>query len=403
MNRIVASAGLFAMGVVAAQAGSAAATGPTDKPWSISSSLRGFYDDNYALSHDDEENSFGFEANPKIGVHLNGEQTSFGAQFSYTTRYYENRSDSVDHTYQFSTWLKHAFTERYSVDVRDDLVVSQEPTLTDPSGGVVRSNGDAVYNDGEINFHAQVTRLFEVVLGYRNLLYDYHDDSYALLLNRLEHYATIDFNWQVMPQTVATFGYQFKAVDYTHDAEPGRDPAWRSSYAHIIYVGADHNFNPKLMGTVRVGAQFTDYYNSGDALPPYDVDDNQISPWARASLRYAYRPDSYLELGFTQSVIQTDVSQDAQSSSLYATLSHSFTPRFVGSLTGQAQYNELKNVSLDGSDGSEWLYLIGLNLEYRFTTRLSANFAYNYDLVDSDVPDRGYDRNRVFMGVSASY
>jgi hypothetical protein len=396
MNRIVASAGLLALGVVAVEAAGVTAVGPTDKPWSISASLRGFYDDNYALSSENKQSSFGFEVNPKVGVNLNGQQTSFGANYSYTLRYFEDRSECVDHTHQFKTWFNHAFTERYSVNVSDELVYSQEPTLTDPSLGVIRSNGNAVRNDGQIKFHAQMTRLLEVVLGYQNVLYDYEDPNYALLLNRLEHYANIDFRWQAMPQTVAVLGYQFKVVDFVHESVGGFDPTVRNSLAHIVYVGVDHNFSPNLTATVRVGAQFTDYYNIGD-------DQSDISPWARVSLRYTYLPGSYLETGFSHSRNQTDVSLDQESSSLYLTLSHSFTPKFVGTFTGQAQYAQFKSVGGGGEDQSEWIYLLGLNLEYRFTPNLSANVSYNYDLIESDLDYRGYDRNRVFMGVTASY
>ena len=57
---------------------------------------------------------------------------------------------------------------------------------------------------------------------------------------------------------------------------------------------------------------------------------------------------------------------------------------------------------------SEQYYLLGLDLEYRFTQNFSAHAGYNYDRLESGlktafVPDRSFDRNRVYIGVTASY
>jgi hypothetical protein len=49
MNRIIASAGLMAVGAAGVQAANIADLRPseTSKPWSVSASLRAFYDDNW--------------------------------------------------------------------------------------------------------------------------------------------------------------------------------------------------------------------------------------------------------------------------------------------------------------------------------------------------------------------
>ena len=51
-------------------------------------------------------------------------------------------------------------------------------------------------------------------------------------------------------------------------------------------------------------------------------------------------------------------------------------------------------------------YLVGLNLQYRFTPNFSAEVGYNYDKLDSGVNviyAGSYDRNRVYFGVTGSY
>ena len=68
MNKITATVGLVALGAASIQAQNlapGAGTQEATKPWSISASLRGFYDDNYTTSpSQDERDSVGFEVSP---------------------------------------------------------------------------------------------------------------------------------------------------------------------------------------------------------------------------------------------------------------------------------------------------------------------------------------------------
>jgi len=72
-----------------------------------------------------------------------------------------------------------------------------------------------------------------------------------------------------------------------------------------------------------------------------------------------------------------------------------------GYLTGQYQHSTFKGGALD--DKSYDYYLLGLNLQYRFTQNLSAEVGYNYDKLMQEEQVPGYDRNRVYIGVTASY
>jgi predicted porin len=48
-------------------------------------------------------------------------------------------------------------------------------------------------------------------------------------------------------------------------------------------------------------------------------------------------------------------------------------------------------------------YLVGLNLQYRFTPNFSAEVGYNYDDLNNYLPGQDYDRNRIYIGVTGSY
>jgi uncharacterized protein (PEP-CTERM system associated) len=49
------------------------------------------------------------------------------------------------------------------------------------------------------------------------------------------------------------------------------------------------------------------------------------------------------------------------------------------------------------------IIMVGVSLEYHFNRHLSAEVGYNYDRVSSNISGRDYDRNRFFLGMTASY
>jgi hypothetical protein len=438
MKKIVASVGLFAVGASGVHA--ASITAPTvegAKPWSVAVTLRGFYDDNVttAPNNANKTESFGFEASPSLGLNWASEQTSASLNYVYSFRYYDKKppgnTDNYDQTHSFNALLNHNFSERYMVNVSDSFVIGQEPDLLRSQNTFTdfqRVPGDNIRNYGQIKFNAQLSRLFGLELGYQNSFFHYADEgaffdqdtgdfvsaSRAGLLDRIEHYVHIDGRWTVQPETTAVLGYRFGLTEYTGNEQIGvddltGDPIFsevRNQRSHYAYVGVDHVFRPDLTASVRIGGRYTDYYN--EAGHP-----TEVGPSAQASMQYTYAPESYIELGVTHDRNATDlfgvqngsVTTDAESTAVYGTLNHRIMPRLYGSLTGQFQ-----NSSLNGglyNNIKEQYYLIGLNVEYRFNPHLSVHAGYNYDKLESDADtvavNRSFDRNRVYIGVTASY
>src|SRR5262245_53364929 len=96
MKKLIASAGLIAIGATGLKAQYAPGLSrmETAKPWSISASLRGFYDDNFfAQPPPLKEGSFGFEVRPRIAFNFPREQTYIGGAYTYSLKYYEARDD----------------------------------------------------------------------------------------------------------------------------------------------------------------------------------------------------------------------------------------------------------------------------------------------------------------------
>jgi hypothetical protein len=413
-KRIVAVTGVIAAGFAMVQTAEA-----EQKIWNVSATLRGFYDDNYATAPSapsgpvaPARDSFGFELSPSASVNFSREQTSLTAGYTYSMRYFEDRpQDTADHSHSFNARLNHNFTPRYRIEVAESFAIAQEPQLLDPSTLTrpLRSEGDNMRNVAGFTFGADVTRLFGLEVGYQHSWYDYDQegfDSLSARLDRTEHLAFINSRWTIQPTTVGIFGYQFGLTEHTDGtiASPAGVGAvasdTRNSRSHYLYVGADHTFTPQLNGSIRLGGQYTEYPNAVAG-----VGDNSISPYADISGSYSYGEGSYVQLGVKHNRSSTDVSNslDQQATSVYGSVNHRITPKLIGNVLMQYQFSEFNEGPQDGSTDN--FFTLGLNLAYEINEYLSAETGYNYDRLDSDVTagNRSYTRNRVYIGIRASY
>ena len=368
MKNIVASVGLVALGASVLQMASAQAqSADNSKPWSVSATLRGFYDDNFSTlpnSFNDpnfDKETFGFEISPSAAVGWNLENTKISLSYTYAYRYYDEKpylsTENADQSHTFTALVDHAFTERLRLSVRDSFVVGQEPDLLragNTYSTFQRVTGDNIRNYGNLLLNADVTRQFGIEAGYENSYYNYSDDgpgSYSATLDRIEQAPHIDARYKFTPQTTGVAGYQFGMTDYTADEllsdAPGQTMTsdYRNSRAHYLYLGADHNFTPEMVGLIRAGARFTDYYNDDNA-------DSQTTPYVRASLRYLYAPESFVEGGFTYDLTSTDivaqngpddVTTGADTASLFGSVTHRITPKIFANLLGQIQHSTYNN------------------------------------------------------------
>jgi len=440
MKKFVASVSLVAVGASGLQAAVLPAmTAESGKPWTLSATLRGFYDDNvngYSNSNTNSpRDSFGFEFSPALEFSFPMEQTalSFGTVFSI--KEYENKPANNDVNYDWTldlhAALTHRFSDRYQLSVTDSFVIGQEPDFLragNTFNTFQRISGSNERNYGKIIFSAQITPELGAEVGYENTYYSYADNHYsknttvvppvvsashAGLLDELDNLVHLDLRYQLQPQTIGVVGYQFRLTDYIGNQPIAYDPVRRqdivsnerNALMNYLYVGLEHNFRPDLTGAFRVGGYYTDYYNNPN-------DQNAVSPYAQLSLRYTYLPESSLEFGFNYdysaaSSVNVNANTgsftlNTQSATVYAALNHRIRPKLYGNIIAQYQNSMYYGGLYDGK--GENYYLVGLNLQYRFTPNFSTEVGYNYDLVTSDVTEyQGYDRNRIYIGVRGSY
>jgi hypothetical protein len=461
MRKFLVSMGLAAAGTASLHATYAPDLGSSmmsTKMWSISATLRGFYDDNYDTANGglNPRGSYGFEISPQLMLAVPLQQTELGLRNTYSMQYYQEREQlgqsPIDQSDQLDLWVDHAFSERWQAKVMDTFVVAQEPQLLNPAGSGAslpfRVRGDNIVNTGTITLNTDWTRLFSTSLVYNNSFYDYqnsgataidvlptsggflppfppgtfgigngHGASLAGLLNRIDQTVSLDFQWHIAPETVALIGGSFEEVNYTGNEPIAYSPPLgsvtgnpyynsenRDSRQYTGYVGFQRSILPNLNVSANVGATYADPYND-------PLGSTSIAPYALVSIVYTYLPGSYVQLGLNQSRNATDVvapdptsgkiTQDQDSTYIFGSINHQITPKLLGTLIGSWQYSTFQEGAF--ANQSDSLYSFGLNLAYSFTDHLSGEIGYNFDDVQSDINQRGYTRNRVYIGVTASY
>jgi hypothetical protein len=345
-------------------------------------------------------------------------------RYTYGLYYYQEREnlgqDPIDQSHQLDLWVDHAFTERWQAKVQDSFVVGQEPELLDPNTSVTtRTEGNNISNTGTLTLNTAWTRLFSTAFNYQNSFFDYQnsggtaaDPSLAGEMNRIDQSVSLDLQWHVAPETVAFFGGSFEWVNYDGGEPIAIDPitsatyysSSRNSRSYFGYVGVQRSMLANLSFTAKGGVQYTDNYNdlSGST---------SLNPYVDISLIYTYLPGCYAQAGFTQMQNATDqistdpyngsIAMSTESSTVYASINHKLTSKLLGTVIGRWQHS-VYNGGLYNNQADDY-YSLGANLSYSFTPHFSAEAGYNLDNVVSQIPENGYTRNRVYLGVTAAY
>jgi hypothetical protein len=416
MKKIIASAGLAAVGAAGLQAQNLGDLTPeqASKRWSVSAAVRGFYDDNYTTrpSGPDKRDSFGFELSPSFNVNLPLETTYFGLSFLYSGRYFEDRDkDNWDHTYDARLTFDHRFTERYRVNFRDQFVYSVEPTILNQQATVttpvLRADAEGLHNHALGTFDAELTRLWSLRISYANDFYDYQDSgpgSYSALLDRDEHAIRVDPRYVLSPSTTVFAGYQFGYSDYLSSEfiAPGLRGEDRDALSHTFYVGGEHQFTSQLAIEGRAGAKFRDYTK---------LDQDHTGPYVDITGSYTYLPGSYIKLGVKYDNNATDVAQlgtdpnditlDQDTTTGYLSVTHRITALLTAGLLAQYQHSVYNGGPTDG-EADDYLTL-ALNVAYKVHKNWTVEASYFLDNLWSDINGRDFNRNRVFAGARFTY
>ncbi len=425
MKRILATTGIAALGAAVMQPALAQET----KPWNVSTTVRSFYDDNYftlpsraAAGSPTKRSSWGFEFSPSASYRISRDQTDLDLSSRYGMRYFEDRrTGTADHSVDFGLNLTHRLSEKQRFTFSDSFAIAQEPGVLDSgaaAGAVTtfgRTTGNNLRNNVELKYGIDdIIERWSGEVSYANTFFDYQQDAEAsgpgarsALLDRVEHLFTLAGRYRIFDETSTELlmGYSYGLVDMTSrdrlDAA-GNLPSTRDRSTHYFFTGMGSRLTPEFRVNGRIGVQYVEYPNSRAAVPAFRS--SNTTPYADANASWEYLQNSTVQLGVRHVRTTTDVatSVDAEATSVYSSLNHEFNPDLRGSLLANYQLSQYRQ-TVGTPNVADNIFGVGINLEWRFHQFLSLEGGYNYDRQDADLAGRSYYRNRIYLGLKASW
>ena len=181
-------------------------------------------------------------------------------------------------------------------------------------------------------------------------------------------------------------------------------PADHNRDANSVFagLGAEQNFNPKLVGSLRAGME-------NRAYDAENYDDN-TQPYGELSMTFLPTPATRITGAASYAIDESDagsyMSQDRSYLSL--SLAHDFTAKLRFYLSSALTHNAYQaDYALDDADpltpaltdATEDSYLVSMSLAYRINRINWIELGYQFVKLESDLQNReSYDRNRIDIG-----
>ncbi len=366
-------------------------------PFRFTVDVSGGYDDNFLTSSSDKV-STGFTG---IAASVSGvgasERSSLGLNLSGGyTYYFDTPGDDSDWRVRLGLDFQHRLTNRLAFSYSGFVAYEIEP---DFSAGLTntRRSGYYIYSSNNLGLTYAWTPTFSTVTRYNLNIVNYEDFNRD---DRFEQTFIQEFRYLWRPATTAVAEYRLGLVDYDSGISESRD-----SLSHFVLAGVDHQLGPRSRLYFRGGVEIRDYDGLGDQTVPYgelnidyDLAASTVLSWAN---RYSIE-ESWVGNGYTTTAFRTGLR-----------LKHSFSQQLHFNTSIYYVYNDYE-AALEGRD-AERAELVGLSdftensvdatvgLEYFFTRQFSGFLNYTLTNVSSGEDLRDYSRNRVGLGLRATF
>lgn len=363
-------------------------TANSTKFYTITASLREEYDDNIYTSRYNKKGSFVTEFSPSILVNFNSDNSTFSARYTFGLDYYVSRSgEPIDQTHELLLRYTHQFSDRFSLDVRDQFGYYTNPDLLNGVGTQFR-NGGYFINTATADFEAQWTPIFGTSTNYSNVAILYQESDIGNLQNYDENTLTHDFRFAIYPKFTLTVGGIYDNIDYFN---------YDRGYANYTGdAGLDWQALPNLSAGFRVGGTIT--------VP--DGGSEYTSPYASATVEWRLGKRSDLNFSYLHNVVPSDVVQSygQQADRFTLRFNYDITSHLTAHVAGTYTHSEYTSDLLQsGTSFTEEDLGVDTGLAYHLTDNFSFEAGYLLSDISSQEDYRDYTRNQVYLGVRGTY
>lgn len=267
------------------------------------------------------------------------------------------------------------------------LTYEVEPNFGFGGSSTNRRNGQYLYGYNNVNVSYAWSERFSTVTSHTIDGIQYDDSTIGDSEDRLSHIFSQQFRYSLSERNKLIGEYRYRTTSY-------RNRSGADFHSHFALAGIDRAWSERSTVGVRAGAEF---YKSERR--------SNTSPYFEATLSHQLTEKStlngYAAFGYDGAELGNFASRYSYRAGVSATHQVSERLRLNGGL-------DYVHSQFDGQAGgpagfSENQVNASAGVGYSITDNMAVNANYSYTLLASDEALRDYDRNRIFLGLSASF
>jgi hypothetical protein len=347
-----------------------------------------YHDSNIFGAPSGEISSMVYEFAPKVAFNASvSDQTFVSASYKLTYDHFDNRpgEKSLD-SHEFEARLDQAFSPVTALHIIDTYNIDRNPQSL-LSGVTINSDQSYKRNVLGARYLTNLTPRVGAMAKVMFVNYSYDDNTLAFQLDHDENLYALAVSFDTRPDLKAVAEYRHTDILYAHLG------GQKNKHSDFLLGGFDYAVAKTVTASARLGYEWR--RRDGQA--------NANDPYVELDVKYNYAEQSFVSAGYVFTFEENSDQlrfTDTRVNRLYLSVQHAITALIVAS--GSLAYEPS---TLQGRSGlpnaNETTTRLGLALTYIPVHNWQVTASFDYDSIDSDVPQRGQNRERT--GLSANY
>ena len=296
--------------------------------------------------------------------------------------------EDTNYTGRFAFNIAHSFSPRLSVNNNFYVTYEVEPNYS--IGAVTGQRGEP-YIYGYENFALSYawSKRFSTTSSY-TFSGVYYDDAIESHDNRATHTFAQEVKYSLSEITKLIGEYRFSYTKFERATD-------LDAYSHFLLVGIETALSKRLQVSARGGVELRETDRNGSDMAPY----------IEAALRYAVNRDTsvrwYHSLGFDNNDIGASANRYTYRTGI--TGSHQFSEKLTGTAGINYAFSKFEGNNGQGDSGNATEHDVDANIgvAYRLFKNVNLTASYAYTVVNTKDKERDSNRQRIAVGVNATF
>ncbi|MFM7181464.1 MAG: outer membrane beta-barrel protein [Verrucomicrobiales bacterium] len=354
------------------------------KPLVLGVGVNAGYDTNVNTDPTDEVDSFYTGGQLNLDYRYATERTIFSIGASGGATYFFDQAQDADnllYSAKVGGALTHAITDRLSIDDKFYIGYDFDPNFI-TGASTNRRNDEYIFGFNSLAVNYLWTDRLSTSTGFSIGTTLYDEDTISNTEDRVEYGANQLVRYALSEQAGLRAEYRFNYTDYDSGI---------SSTSNIVTGGVDYQFDENTMLVAMAGIEMYDNDLRGEETRPYGELGLSRVLTDELTIRWANR------VGFERTGVGV-----YQSNYTYRTnldMTYQLTEKLSGFVGGLYLYTDYS-----GDPGNKENLIEGrVGLNYALTPAIGLGLSYSYTNLDSDVEMDGYERQRINLGLNATF